>query len=248
MSIFSKLVVVLVYFRIVNPAPAVSQTYNPEVSDYHDLSDYIQEKFGLDQEIINGTAYYHKYYRVLNHPYFDGEESHPGMVVLSGKRFDNVRIHYNIYEQNLVLEYPGKDDGTYKLVLSPAHTDAFKLNTYYFEKLKLLEQEPAFYQVITSNGITFYVHWKKQMLVTTNNIRYTDFFSDPEQEYYLDYREELTPIKSKKSFALKFPDIPRREIRRYMRYNKISFRNSTPEGLEGLLKFVSSEIYQTAGN
>ncbi len=244
---FPKLLVLFLSLWIVNFAPLASQSHDIEGLDYQDLTDYIWKKHGLDQEIINGTSYYYKYYRVLSHPYFSQEESHPGMVVLSGKRFNNVRINYNIYEQNLVLDYPGKNNGIYKIILSSILTDEFGLDDYYFKKLVLLERDPTFYQVIEVNGIICYIHWEKQMLATTNNTQYADFFSEPEQEYFLEYDHKLSPIKNKKSFVENFPFIPKREIKKYMRLNKISFRKASPEQIEDLLEFVDLRINAGTG-
>ncbi|MFC2081430.1 hypothetical protein ACFLR8_04390, partial [Bacteroidota bacterium] len=70
-----------------------------------DFSSYIQEKHGIDQELINGILYFDRYNRVLHHPYYSGEKSLPGSIVLSGISYDEVQFNYDIHSQYLVLDY-----------------------------------------------------------------------------------------------------------------------------------------------
>ncbi|MFC2081474.1 hypothetical protein ACFLR8_04615, partial [Bacteroidota bacterium] len=90
----SKPFTVLLFFLISSLAPAQP-----------DLSSYIREQHGFNQELINGKLFYNKFYHVLNHPYYSGEKSLPGSIVLSGIIYDDVKINYNIYSQYLVLDY-----------------------------------------------------------------------------------------------------------------------------------------------
>jgi hypothetical protein len=168
-------------------------------------------------------------------------------VVLSGKRFTDVKLNYDIYGQYLVLEYQAVDDVNYMINLSPVLTDAFSLEEYNFEKITLNEEEPKFYQVIHVDGISCYIHWKKDMMATTNNTQYADFFSDSERTYFLDFNENISQFKNRKSFASRFPGIPKKEIYKYKRQNNITFRMATPEQIESLLMFVSSIIKEGSG-
>lgn len=242
MCLSPKLFILVIFFLILNLVPAISQSYDEEGSGNQDLSKYIREKHGPDQAIINGTLYYNKYYRVLNHPYYTREETHRGTVVLSGKRFMDVKLNYDIYGQYLVLEYQKEDEVNYMINLSPVLTDAFSLDDYYFEKIPLNEEAAKFYQVINVKGISCYIHWKKELLATTNNTQHADFFSDPDRTYFLDFNENISQFKNRKSFASRFPDIPKGEIYKYKRQNNINFRMATPEQIESLLMFLSSKI------
>jgi len=226
----------------------MGQLVGEEIATQADLSSYIKDKHGPDQGIINGRLYYNKYYRILNHPYYNGEDSHPGSATLSGKRFPEVLLKYDIFEQHLVLEYQGKNLGRHKIILNPVQTDAFELGDYYFEKLVLDEKEPAFYQVIAINGISCFIHWKKEILISPNETRYSEFFSNPKRIYFIEFNEIVYPFRNRKTFASPFIGIPKREIYKYMRTHDISFRDASPEKIESLLNFISSRIQLSPGN
>ncbi len=236
-------------FFLTSVLPSVNgQMIKEETVNQVNLSSYIQEKHGPDQEIINGRLYYNKYYRILNHPFYNEEYTHNGSATLSGKRFPDVMLKYDIYKQCLILEYLGTNESRNKIFLSPDQTDAFELGEYYFEKLVLDERDAVFYQVIGSNSVRCFIHWRKEILVSNNNTKYAEFFSDPKRIYFAEYNEEVYPFRNRKTFASPLSGITKREISKYMRSHSISFRDASPEQLESLLKFVSDRIQSTSGN
>lgn len=215
--------------------PAVSQ----------DLSAYINSKHGLDYELINGTQFYYQYHRVQGHPFYISENLVTGMVVQKDNIYPDVRINYDIYAQHLILEFQGNHVGTQRVILPPVHTDGFELDGYMFKKLNLDEKGPLFFQLIQVNGLTCYIHWKKELGPATNTRDYMDAFSYPVLTYYLEYKNELHPFKNRKTFAAPFPDIHKRRIKKYLRRNMIRFKRATPEQMEGLLEYASSLALDT---
>ena len=218
----------------------------PAFSQPSDLNTYIHEKDGFDQNLINGILYYDKYKNVLNHPYYTGEELLPGSVVISGVSYEDVQINYDIYSQYLVFEYPVASGSSYKIIISPEHTDAFNLDGNYFEKLILDDRGPLFYQLIRVNGLICYIHWEKKKV--TKSYQFTDYFTETNQRFYLDYYGKLSPFSNRKSFVSLISGVPKKEIKRYIRKNVIQLSDGTPEQLEDLLQFISSSIQPTTGN
>jgi hypothetical protein len=220
----------------------------PAFSQSSDLSAYIHEKHGFDQKLINGIIYYDKYKHVLNHPYHSREESLPGWVVISGTCYDDVQINYNIYSQQLILEYPDVSGSFYKIILSPAHTDEFQLDGDYFKRISLDEQGPLFYQVIRVNDLICYIHYEKQMLTMSNHLGFSYYFSGTKRSYFLDFYGNLFPFTNRRTFVSLISSVSKKEMKKYMRRNEIKLSDAKPEQLEGLLKFISSIVQSTSGN
>jgi len=218
----------------------------PGFSQPSDLNTYIHVKHGFDQNLVNGILYYDKYKNVLNHPFYSGEELLPGSVVISGVSYEDVQINYDIYSQYLVLEYPVVSGSSYEIIISPEHTDAFNFDGNYFEKLSLDDRGPLFYQLIRVNGLICYIHWEKKKV--TKSYQFTDYFTEPNQRYYLDYYGELSPFSNRKNFVSLISGVPKKEIKRYFRKNVIQLSDGNPEQLEDLLQFISSSIQSTTGN
>jgi hypothetical protein len=228
--------------------PANSQSLDDEGIDQPSLYEYILKKYGPDHELVNGIQYHNRYHEVQNHPYFICERPLPGNIIISGKKFKNVLISYDIYSQYLILDYQNSDRGIYKVILNPEHTDAFDIDENYFEKLILDEQGPLFYQVIKINDLTCYIHWKKELQVVIKNLQYVKYFTDSERTYFLNLNDNLFPFRNRKTFVSLFSGISENKIRKYLKQNAINFRKVTPKELTDLLEFISSVMISTSGN
>lgn len=247
-SSIHKLLLPVYLWMLFNPLSAWAQSIEEGAIEKPDLLEFIQKKHGYDQELINGIQYYYPYSRALNHPYYGKKEAHQGAVILSGKRYDDVWIHYDIYSHHLVLEYYDRSGGVRKIILSPSLTDAFELDGNYFEKLTLDEKGPLFYQVISMNGLACYIHWEKELLETSYDFQHPDYFTDPARTYYLDYAGNHYPFSNRRTFASLFQDDEKRRIKKYLRQNSIRFQDIPLQKLINLLEFISSNEQSTSGN
>jgi len=217
-----------------------AQNPQGQAQDTTDLYNFVLRKYGFDHQLVNGVRLYNLYRHVISHPYFSGEESLPGSATLSGKHFDNLLINYDIYNQWLVLEYRELSGGINKIILEPLHTDGFQIDGYTFEKMTLDEHGELFWQVISADGITCYIHWKKQLLTLSNNIHYAEEFSNSFRYYFLEYNGTLYPFSNRRNFASIFPGSAGREARMYMRKNRLRFRKITVSEMNRLINYISS--------
>jgi hypothetical protein len=218
----------------------------PAFSQPSDLYSYIRMKHGLDPNLVNGILYYDRYRNVLNHPFYSGEEFLPGSVVISGIRYEDVRINYDIYSQYLVLQYPVVEGSSHSIIIPPEHTDAFDFDGNYFKRLILDDRDPLFYQLIEVNGITCYIHREKKKAI--RSYQFTEFFTEPEQRCFLDYYGKLSPFSNRRNFVSLISGVPKKELLRYIRGKGIQPADASPEQLEDLLQFISSTKHSTTGN
>lgn len=233
----------MIYFGLlVGLLPAAAQ------SPQADLFNFIREKHGFNQELINGIQYYYPYSRSLRHPYFGDMVAREGCLVLSGTRYNNLQILYDIYNQFLVLEYKDEVLGFRKIIIDPVHIDAFKLDGFDFRKLALDENGPLFYQVIRVNGMTCYIHWTKDLLPQPNDLRHPNRFTDPARTYTLEFNSGRYPFSNRRNFGSLFDDNERRKIRKYMRVNRIRFKDVPISKLTALLEFIASVNQTGPGN
>lgn len=202
------------------------------------LDSFILSKYSLDQNLINGVQYYNRYYRVRGHPDLYND-SQTGSVTLSGVRYDNVRINYDIYNQYLILDFTGKGNGKNRLIIPPVLTQAFQLGDSNFEKLNPDHKEPEFYQIIGVDSLRFLIHYSKLLINYTNDLRNTGYFTEPDRTYYLEYKGEVYSITKRTSLIELFPATYRKEIRKYMRVRMVNLKKATPGELNDLLNFLS---------
>ena len=227
--------------------PVWAQVSSVADDSVNELSGYILSKLGSDQNLINGIQYYNRYQGIMNHPYLRGEACLTGSVVISGRRYDRVMINYDIYNQNLILRYENKYRAINKIIIDPAHIDAFSIGNRNFRKLSFGDEEPRLYQLVNAGGITCYIHWRKRKLETMDNLQYAFYFTEPEKSYYLEIEGKAIYLRRLKDMIALFPEIPGRSIRRYVWNQEIRFRDMTTEQLSGLLEFIASSRLTVTG-
>ncbi len=215
-------------------------------SDPPGIMEYISRAHGPDQELINGIQYYNPHYRVTGHPYLMGEEAFPGSLYLSGKTYEGLQLHYDIYDQHLVLDYRTKFGGINKIILSPIRIESFSLDGFGFRKLNLDKNGPLYYQVIRAGELTCYVHWRKGLIPNRMDLRSLGDFTLPIRTYYLDKNGCVQSFSNRGSFAALFPVEARKEIKRFMRINRIRFRKADPRELTTLIEYVYTLLPETS--
>jgi hypothetical protein len=210
--------------------------------DADSLSHYIQFKYGLDQELVSGFQYYVRYPNYKGDPFFPEDSFFEGSVSVTGLQYDGLRLKYNCFSKSLILEYADLLEGYNLLRLNNAHIDSFRLGTFRFHKLSLFNDEPDYYQVLSSEHLKCYIDWKKDIQAINNSLPYTHVYTGPQGTCYLFYEGRFSTFTSRKSFLSLFPVSMRAEIKGYFKRHRFSFRKAGPADIENLILFVSRLI------
>ncbi len=218
---------------------AFAQAIKISIPDLDSLSGYIQMKYGLDQELFNGFQYYKRYVQYKGDPFFPEDSFYEGSLSYKGLQYDHVRLKYDCYSQNLILEYTDYNKIYDQLLLQNMYIESFWLEAYHFQKLSLIGEEPMIYQILNSGPITCYVHWKTNLTSISYNFQYTHEFSVPIGEFFIKYSGQIKPIVNKNSFISLFPESLHQEIKKYFRQQRFSFRAADLIEIQKLLIFTN---------
>jgi hypothetical protein len=210
--------------------------------DADSLSRYVQMKYGIDQGLVSGYQYYVRFPQYKGDPFFPEDAFFKGSVNSGGFQYDHVHLKYNSFSQSLILEYTDTHDGYNLLRLNNSHIDSFRLETFRFQKLSFVSEEPRFYQVLSSEHLTCYIHWSKDIQAINNSIQHTHVYTGPQGTYYLEYEGRILTFTNRKSFLSLFPVSMQAEIREYIKRQHFSFRKAGPVDFENLLIFISQRI------
>jgi len=203
------------------------------------LSAYIQMKYGLDQELFNGFQYYKRLVNYKGDPFFPEDSFYEGSVSIKGVAYENVRLKYNSYSQFIILEYTDFEGRYNQLRLNNAQLDSFHLGDYCFQKLSLFGGEPLFYQVIRSGTLSCYIHWEKDIHATSDDLQYSYAYTKAIGTYYVRKGEGIQPFPNRKTFISIFPDPLQGEIKKYLRNQRIAFKEASPGDIQNLLNYIS---------
>jgi hypothetical protein len=205
------------------------------------LRSYIQSKYGLDQELFNGFQYYKRFIKYKGDPFFPGDSFYEGSVFIGGVDYNQLRLRYNCYSQFLVLEYTDYQGRYNQLRLNTDHIDSFQLENEYYQKLSLFSEEALFYQVLSSGPVTCYIHWKKMINATNDDMQYSHEYSKALRTYYINFRGEIQAFNNRKSFLSIFPESMAVEIRKYIRNQRFSFKEAGPDDIRNLMNFINQQ-------
>jgi hypothetical protein len=209
-------------------------------TSYNKLIEFVLDEYGFDQSLVNGLSFEDKYRNVQGHRFLGDDYFYPGSVILRGKEYKDVRIKYNIFEEQLVLSIPHK--GSVIHVVPPIDfVSTFSFDGKSFTKYNI-EDKPGFFEVIfDSEKLKYLYSWSKSIFETNsggNNITYK--FSDSENKRYIMFNGSLTKFIRNRSFTEIFPGEIRDRVRGYMTNNHINVARSSEKEMIELITYCNS--------
>lgn len=206
------------------------------------LRDFVRQALGPDQDLQNGYQYYEAYRRFKGDPYLPGDQFYGGSVTRKTREFRNLQLKYDCYAHWLVLEYVNREGAYNRFIITPDHTRSFTLGELYFRKTSLMGEPPVYYQVISEEPVTCYVHWYKELVPLSDDIRYPYEFSRPRAVIFVQYDSTISRTQSIRAFADLFPASAKASIRRYCRKNRFRFNNATPDDMHRLIHHTAVQL------
>jgi hypothetical protein len=181
--------------------------------------------YGADYNLVNGIRYINLYPSAEGHPFFGEDRFYNGKLVINNKVYQDVEIIYDIYNQEIILQYPYFEGSTDKIILTNEFIDEFEMDGKLFRKYTFPESAPRFYQVVSQGNINCLYYWKKDLLKGSS--AHTFYKYSPEKKVsYLLIDDKLNTFKGRKSFVELFPSKYQKEIRLYLRSNNIWLRDA----------------------
>lgn len=205
------------------PFQVTAQSGDSEASVYKERYDYavntlIEEQRGL----YNGNEYYP--YPVLGggHPFFISDRLQPERIKFNGIGYDDVLLIYDLFQDAVVI------DNNKGARICPVREKivAFTSQGHVFRRVvnhKGLKD--GFYDILYDGPTSLYARRTKRM---------RGFQWNEDVSYYL-VRAEVTIIKDKKSLLAALAD-KEKEIRKFIKENKLTFRNAKAESFSKILR------------
>ena len=198
-----------------------------------------EQLYGLDQNLVNGVRYIPEYPGSEGHPFFEEGPFSYGALQVGPEVYGNVLIAYNVYKQNIVLQYTSFVGGPEMIILRNQHIQSFRLGLRKFEKLDLGTEGEKFYQVVDGGGLKCYYHWTKIMNRSTTPGGSFYIFSTLKRKFFLLKEGEVYSFKSKGSFLKLFEAEHHKAIKSYLRVNRIRMKKISDRDMIGLLQLCN---------
>jgi hypothetical protein len=199
----------------------------------------VDRAYGQDQELVNGKQYYNHHPKSLGNPYLLDGFVHQGSVNIRGVTYFNVWLRYDIYNQQVEVEYTTMGGADNQVVLVNDRLKEFRIAQYVFRNLSIRGEEKHIYQVIGTERMICYISWEKKLIPRVGDANFTEQYTPPKRNYLLELDGETHEFQSKRDFVKLVPEDHKKAIKRLVRGNNMQFRTASPEQLNLFLMAVS---------
>jgi len=236
-SLISIVILVLSYHQV------DAQKSRGTLSESPDLYNYVLSEYGPDQVLINGLYPEDYILDATGHPFLLDTVFHSGYLVLHHKKFENVYLQYNIFDQNIIVTTHAGENGYLQVIPPNKFVSEFKMDNKLFRKYCFDGANEHYYQVVYDGSIRFLYSYAKKRFVSYNRSKYSTFtFSKEARKSYLLINQKLCEFKNLGSFLQYFPESRVPGIKAYCKKEKINFSRATDQEIEKLMKYCDQEM------
>lgn len=227
-------VLLLVWTRM----PVSAQAESVPDWSIHKWKAFYDQSCGADYNLINGIKYLNIYPSSDGHPFLGEDLFYHGKLVVNDKEYQNQGIKYDICNQQIVLQYRHFSGSVERIILVNEIVDEFEIQGKIFRKYTFPERNPHFYQVVAEGKVACLYFWKKDMVTGSSVDAYYRYLPEKKQSYLL-IDSKLLSFRSKRSFVKWFPEAHHKNIKAYLKSNKISFGMASDQMMQQLLTFCN---------
>lgn len=192
---------------------------------------------GPDQRLYNGRKYaYSPPYGTDGHPFLQTSEFIQGQISLQGMEYTGLLLNLDVFNQQLLLQFSGKEGAVNTIEVSKAWIEHFSLGSKYFGYTDAGDGL-RFYQIIGNGPVRVFWYFSKRLEIKPGSNRY--MFSGPQKTAGVMKDGVLTPYKSKKGF-LSVVGNDRQEVRAFLRKHRIRVMHASDAEMTVLLDFINT--------
>lgn len=198
-----------------------------------------QDTLRENQILYNGTVWINLFYRVRGEQFLFSKDLLPGSVTISGKTFKNIRLRYDIYND----EISTPTNNGFILQLNKEKVDSFTLDfqnkTFKFRNIQKdsITGFKGFVHVLNSGNTALFVKYKKEIQRLAVENKY-DLFYQTHRIYLV--KDNVVYLITSKRELLKYLADYKLEIRSFIKKNRLRFTKKDPESFVPVIQFYNS--------
>lgn len=214
-----------------------SKTYNKAV-----------EQYGPDDILVFGKLYFKLHYKPDGHPFLQNEDFLPGAVYIGNKVYSDVPLLFDIERHIFVIKAVTQDQSEKLVWLNPNRIDSVRLQGRLFIHSAHLPHElprVGYFEIFGDDDLKLLIfhtkYYKSVRNITGDNSVGT--YSKRYDVRVLFKDGELHRVTSRRNFLKAFEQ-DKRVLRRFMRKNRIRYRNAEARQLQSLINFCNETLSQ----
>jgi hypothetical protein len=197
--------------------------------------------YGNDPLLYNGRIY--SFFPVAGTggtQYFSEKFDSQGSVVLRGVTYKDRTINYDLYNQQLVLNYKNALGSTCIIEISKAWLELFDFNGRHFEIETGADTTKRIYQVLGDGALKLMYFHRKELLIDTHSASRNHYFSEIIREMYINTDNRLVKYNNNKSFLSVFSKPKQELIKKYLRKQNIKVKRANDNIMTQLINYCNT--------
>jgi len=212
------------------------------------ITDYLAEcerKYGSDADLVNGEKYFYPYRQSQGDPFFY-PESRDAVIIIHDKEFAGQQLRYDIFNQQLILDFQDIYGANSSLVLRSEWVETFAFEVRNFVRMKGPEGDPEFFQLVSEGDISCVYRWSKnQQLNLTSGVQ-SYYFTEPSKESYLVIDGKFHSYRSNKAFLKAFGPEIQKSVKQFMKETKVKVNKAPDIQIRHLVEYCNSLYHEAS--
>jgi hypothetical protein len=201
----------------------------------------VDDVYGYDPTLYNGRHY--TFFLPSNtggNQYLSGPEFETGSATIRNVTYNGLALNYDIYNQELILQYKDNLGATSLIIISDAWLETFSFKGLNFELIPLQDTLKRIFQVLGTGPDRILYYWKKTLNLDSFQGSKNHFFSTPKKEMNVYSGNQILRYWNNKIFYSLFEPDKRIAIKEYLRKNRIKVKKATDQTMTSLILYCNS--------
>jgi len=205
-----------------------------------DAASTFDKSYGLDQTLYNGKKYsYFLPEGTQGNQYLLSPQYIRGSVTIKGRCYEGTDLNYDIFNQQLLLQYKDLSGAVRVIEVSKAWLEGFRMGDRQFDYADLGEG-PRFYQTLGDRPVKILYLWRKDLSQDATVGSSSYFFSSAVRESCLWKDGKLQPFRNNQGLVRLFEKARWPEIKSYLRKNRIKVRKASDHTVATMINLIGN--------
>lgn len=197
--------------------------------------------YGFDPFLYNGRMYYFSPQPgTLGTQYLYDEFDLHGSLTVKGNTYSNLSLNYDLYNQQLIMQYRNSLGSPCLVAISDAWLESFTLGGSYFEILPEENPDKHIYQVLGYGAAKVMYYRNKELLLDNMKSSKNHYFSTIRMKKYLLIHGKLTSFNSNRNFVKAFNPEIHNSIKKYLRAKSINVKEANVFIITDLINYCNT--------
>ena len=201
---------------------------------------WYNQAVGVNSPLYKGKEYLDYNFRIEGNQYFQSDLWQKGSVYYEGQLYQDVTMKYDIANKVVILDHAQLP---VPITLESSSVEHFSLLDHHFIRLvgdtTNAPVSTGFYDLLYDSNTQFLIN-REKVLRDEIDDRKLRFWFEERDTYFIRKEGSYHKVKSKKSVLNVFPE-HKKEIRKFLKKNKIKYRQQREEAIYLMVKYYDQE-------